>query len=146
MIKSYSELITIDSYIERYRYLRIGGKAGEITFGNDRYLNQILYKSDEWKKFRSKIIVRDSYYTNRCYDMGFRGMDIGDLVIVHHINPITVEDILQRRQCVFDPENTICVSSNTHRAIHYGDESLLTSLMYVERTPNDTTPWRTKNE
>jgi hypothetical protein len=142
MTKSYSELITIDSYIERYRYLRIGGKAGEITFGNERYLNQILYKSDEWKMFRNKIIVRDSYLTNHCYDMGFRGADIGGIIIVHHINPITVEDILQRRPCVFDPENVICVSHNTHEAIHYGNERLLTNVMYVERMPNDTAPWR----
>ena len=127
---------------ERYRYLRIGGKAGEITFGNERYLNQALYKSPEWKRFRREMIIRDSYFTDYCYDMGFRGVDIAGIITLHHINPITVEDILKRNPCVFDPENVICVSDNTHKAIHYGDERLLTSLMYVERRPNDTSPWR----
>lgn len=135
--KTYSELIQIPSYIERYRYLRIGGKAGEITFGNERYLNQILYKSREWKAFRRNIIIRDL----GC-DLGLEGYTIVGVPIVHHINPITVEDVYNRAYCVFDPENTITVARRTHNAIHYGDEELLLIDELVERKPNDTIPWR----
>jgi hypothetical protein len=136
-IKRYSELIQIPSYIERYRYLRLGGKAGEITFGNERYLNQILYKSPEWKSFRRGIIIRDY----GC-DMALEGYSIVGRIIIHHLNPITVEDIYERNECVFDEENVICVSSRTHNAIHYGDEELLMIDEIVERRPNDTIPWR----
>lgn len=135
--KTYSELIQIPSYVERYRYLKIGGKAGEITFGNERYLNQILYKSHEWKVFRRDIIIRDL----GC-DLGLEGYTIVGVPIVHHINPITVEDIYNRAYCVFDPENTITVARRTHNAIHYGDEELLLIDELVERRPNDTIPWR----
>lgn len=135
--KTYSELIQIPSYIERYRYLKLGGKAGEITFGNDRYLNQILYKSPEWKSFRRGIILRDC----GC-DMGVPGYEIQGVILIHHINPITVEDIYERNECVFDEENVISVSKRTHNAIHYGDEELLSIDEIVERRPNDTTPWR----
>lgn len=135
--KTYSELIQIPSYVERYRYLRIGGKAGEITFGNERYLNQILYKSREWKAFRRDIIIRDL----GC-DLGLEGYTIVGVPIVHHINPITVEDVYNRAYCVFDPENTITVARRTHNAIHYGDEELLLIDELVERRPNDTIPWR----
>lgn len=135
--KTYSELIQIPSYVERYRYLRIGGKAGEITFGNERYLNQILYKSREWKAFRRDIIIRDL----GC-DLGLDGYTIVGVPIVHHINPITVEDVYNRAYCVFDPENTITVARRTHNAIHYGDEELLLIDELVERRPNDTIPWR----
>lgn len=135
--KTYSELIQIPSYIERYRYLKLGGKAGEITFGNDRYLNQILYKSPEWKSFRRGIILRDC----GC-DMGVPGYEIQGVILIHHINPITVEDIYKRNECVFDEENVISVSKRTHNAIHYGDEELLSIDEIVERRPNDTTPWR----
>lgn len=136
-IKCYSKLVQIPSYIERYNYLRLGGKAGEITFGNERYLNQILYKSPEWKSFRRSIIIRD----NGC-DMGLDGFTITGKIILHHLNPITVEDIYERRDCVFDPENVVCVSHRTHNAIHYGDIELLTIDEIVERRPNDTAPWR----
>ena len=135
--KTYSELIQIPSYIERYRYLKLGGKAGEITFGNERYLNQILYKSPEWKSFRRGIILRDC----GC-DMGVPGYEIQGVILIHHINPITVEDIYERNDCVFDEENVISVSKRTHNAIHYGDEELLSIDEIVERRPNDTTPWR----
>lgn len=136
-IKRYSELILIPSYIERYRYLRLGGKAGEITFGNERYLNQILYKSPEWKSFRREIIIRDNGF-----DMALDGYSIQGKIIIHHLNPITVEDIYERQDCVFDYENVVCVSLRTHNAIHYGDEELLTIDELVERRPNDTIPWR----
>ena len=135
--KTYSELIQIPSYIERYRYLKLGGKAGEITFGNERYLNQILYKSPEWKMTRRHIIIRD----NGC-DMGIDGYSILGVPLVHHINPITIDYIYDRNPIVFDPENLICVSKRTHNAIHYGDEELLLIDEIIERTPNDTIPWR----
>lgn len=136
-LRTYSELIQIPSYIERFRYLKLGGKAGEITFGNERYLNQKLYRSPEWKRFRSEIIVRDGGY-----DLAMEGYSITGVILIHHINPITVEDILERRGNVFDPENVISVSKLTHNAIHYGDESLLCIDEIIERRPNDTIPWR----
>lgn len=135
--KTYSELIQIPSYIERYRYLKLGGKAGEITFGNERYLNQLLYKSPEWKSIRRAIITRD-----QGFDMGCEGYEIQGVILVHHLNPITVDDIYQRRDCVFDEENLICVSKTTHNAIHYGSEDLLVIDEIPERRPGDTIFWR----
>ena len=135
-IRTYSELITIPTFIERFRYLKIGGTIGEDTFGYDRYLNQILYRSDEWKRFRRDIIVRD----NGC-DLACDNYEIIGNILVHHINPITVEDVLRRDPKIFDPENVISTSLNTHNAIHYGDESLLITEPII-RTKNDTCPWR----
>ena len=136
-IKTYSELITLPTFRERFRYLKIGGRVGEETFGWDRKINQYFYQqSDEWKSIRNYVIVRD----NGC-DLGIEGYDIYSHIIVHHINPITVEDIRMSSDYLLDPEFLICTSLNTHNAIHYGDESLLyTSL--IERTKNDTCPWR----
>lgn len=136
-IKTYSELITLPTFRERFRYLKIGGRVGEETFGWDRKINQYFYqRSDEWKSIRNYVIVRD----NGC-DLGIEGYDIYSHIIVHHINPITVEDIRTSSDYLLDPEFLICTSLNTHNAIHYGDESLLyTSL--IERTKNDTCPWR----
>ena len=136
MNKSYSELIKIPTFLERYKYLRIGGRVGVETFGYDRYLNQILYRTGEWKRFRRDIILRD----NGC-DLGCEGYDIFEKVLVHHINPITVEDVLRRDPMIFDLENVICTSLNTHNAIHYGDESLLITEPIV-RTKYDTCPWK----
>lgn len=136
IIKTYSELITIPTFIERYRYLKIGGRVGEDTFGRDRYLNQILYRSNEWKDFRRDIIIRD----NGC-DLGCEGYDIYENFMVHHINPITIEDVLNRHPKIFDEENVITTMLNTHNAIHYGDESLLITEP-IQRTRNDTCPWR----
>ena len=136
IIKTYSELITIPTFLERYKYLRIGGRVGKETFGYDRYLNQILYKSDEWRDFRRDIIIRD----NGC-DLGCEGYEIHGPIMVHHIDPITVEDVLRRDPKIFDPENVITTWLRTHNAIHYGDESLLATDP-IERTPNDTCPWR----
>lgn len=135
-IKTYSELITIPTYEERFQYLQLKGAVGKDTFGYDRYLNQIFYNSPEWKRLRNQIIIRD----NGC-DLGCEGYEIYGRVLIHHLNPITVEDVVSRNPIVFDPENLICVSHNTHNAIHYGDESLLI-LAPVERTKNDTCPWR----
>ena len=136
-IKSYSELITLPTFEERYHYLKLGGKVGEETFGFDRYLNQVFYSSAEWKRFRRDIIVRDM----GC-DLGIEDRTIGGIIIIHHINPIILADIHRRKlEVLLNPENVICVSHNTHNAIHYGDESLLT-LAPIARRPNDTCPWR----
>lgn len=134
--KCYSELITIPTFIERFRYLKIGGRVGADTFGHDRYLNQILYHSDEWREFRDDIIIRD----NGC-DLACPGFELHDRIIVHHIDPITVEDVIRRHPKIFDPENVISTCLNTHNAVHYGDESRLT-LLPIARTKNDTCPWR----
>jgi hypothetical protein len=134
--RTYSELMRLETFIDRYRYLRIGGAIGEETFGFDRYLNQVLYKSDEWKRFRNKIILRD----NGC-DLACEGYEIVGKILIHHINPITVEDVIRRDPKIFDEENVIATSLNTHNAIHYGDEGLLATEPIVRR-PNDTCPWR----
>lgn len=135
-IKCYSELITIPTFIERYRYLKIGGRVGADTFGHDRYLNQLLYHSGEWLDFRDDIIIRD----NGC-DLAHPEFELHDRILIHHINPITVEDVLKRDPKIFDPENVISTCLNTHNAIHYGDESRL-MLLPITRTLNDTCPWR----
>ena len=135
-IKCYSELITIPTFIERYQYLKIGGRVGADTFGHDRYLNQILYHSGEWLDFRDEIIIRD----NGCA-LAHPDFEIHDRILIHHINPITVEDVLRRDPKIFDPENVISTVLSTHNAIHYGDESQL-MLLPITRTKNDTCPWR----
>ena len=135
-MKSYSELIRIPSFEERFQYLRINGIVGEETFGCDRYLNQIFYKSEEWKKIRRRVIIRD----NGC-DLAWDEYEIKGIIIIHHINPITKEDILNRSSKLFDLENLICTSVNTHKAIHYGNEEMLPKKI-VERTMNDTCPWK----
>ena len=135
-IKTYSELITLPTFIERFRYLKLDGVVGESTFGHERHLNQVLYSCGEWKRFRRDIILRD-----KGYDLACEGFDIARKMLIHHINPITVQDVLNRSSMIFDPENVITTCFQTHNAIHYGDESLL----YVEpvvRKPNDTCPWK----
>lgn len=137
-MKSYSELISIPSYNDRFRYLMMGGKVGELTFGYERYLNQIFYKSGEWQDVRNEVIVRD----NGC-DLAHVDHEIkGKIIIIHHINPITIEDIRNRSPRLFDLENLICVAHKTHNAIHYGDESFLIGQVVLERTPFDTCPWK----
>lgn len=135
-MKSYSELSKISSYEDRFKYLKLDGVAFDTTFGSKRYLNQLLYSSPEWKKARRKVLLRD-----KACDLGVPGRDIYAHPIIHHINPITAEDIIHRDPKVFDPENLICVSMNTHNALHYGDENLLEKDLVV-RKPNDTCPWR----
>ena len=135
-IKTYSEVILLPTFVERYRYLKIGGSVGAETFGYDRYLNQTLYRSAEWKRFRREIIIRD-----KGMDLAHDEYEIAGKILVHHIDPITPEDVLRRHPKIFDPENVICVSLGTHNAIHYGDESLLI-LDPIIRTPNDTCPWK----
>ena len=137
MNRTYSELITLPTFEERFKYLQLNGAVGRDTFGFDRYLNQYIYqRSQRWKSVRDKIIVRD----NGC-DLGVEGYSIYGRIIIHHTNPISVEDILSDRDWIFDPEFLICVSHRTHNAIHYGDESLLPQTL-IERTKNDTCPWR----
>jgi len=135
-IRTYSELITIPSFIERYRYLKLGGSVGKETFGFDRYLNQTLYRSPEWKRFRRDMILRDNGMDLACDEYEIIGK-----VLVHHIDPLTIQDVIRRDPKIFDSENVVCVSMNTHNAIHYGDESLL-MIEPVVRTKNDTCPWR----
>lgn len=135
--RTYKELVRFGTFEERFEYLKLSGMVGQATFGSDRYLNQVLYKSPEWRSFRNGIIIRD----NGC-DLAFAGRDIyGDRIIIHHINPLTVEDVENRSPVIFDPENVVCVSDKTHRAIHYGDESLLPHDP-ITRMPNDTCPWK----
>nr|DAY84354.1 MAG TPA: HNH endonuclease bacteriophage, HNH Endonuclease, DNA.52A [Caudoviricetes sp.] len=135
-IRTYSELSQLKTFRERYEYLRLNGKVGEETFGFDRYLNQIFYKSDEWKAIRDFVIVRD----NGC-DLGVEGYDIHGKILIHHMNPILVEDILKRSDFLLNPDYLITTVLSTHNAIHYGDDSLLITLP-IERTRNDTCPWR----
>lgn len=146
-IKTYSELITLPTFEERFKYLQLSGQVGKETFGYDRYLNQMLYNSQDWRRFRNEIIIRD----NAC-DLAHEDHEIpswkdrggrirGPKIMIHHINPITVDDITNRRSIVFDPENVITTIMSTHNAIHYGDESLLPKPP-IERTQNDTCPWR----
>lgn len=134
--RTYSELISIPDYLERFHYLRLDGRVGQETFGYDRYLNQTLYRSEEWKRFRRDIIIRD----NGC-DLACEGFEIYGKIIIHHINPITIEDVVRRSAKIFDPENVIACSMNTHNAIHYGDATLLVTGPII-RTKYDTCPWR----
>lgn len=141
-IRTYSELITIPTFEERYEYLRLGGKVGEETFGFDRYLNQKFYRSEEWLAIRDYVILRDTGNNDYCQDLGMPyGYDIHGRILVHHMNPITKRDILDRSKYLLDPEYLICTIKNTHDAIHYGDDSLLVKAPIV-RTKNDTCPWR----
>lgn len=135
-IRRYSELMRIPTFEERFEYLRLDGQVGADTFGSDRYLNQIFYKSPEWKKIRDEIIIRD-----QCCDLAMPGYDIYGPVLIHHLNPITKEDILSRTDLLLNPEYLVCTIQSTHNAIHYGDANLLITNP-IERKPNDTCPWK----
>ena len=136
IIRTYSELITFPTFEERFRYLKLNGIVGEETFGFDRYLNQLFYGSQEWKAIRDHVIIRD----NGC-DLGIEDREIHSRILIHHMNPIDKNDILKRSKFLLDPEYLICTYKNTHDAIHYGDENLLIKAP-VERSINDTCPWR----
>lgn len=136
MIRRYRDLKCIDSFKDRYLYLKLHGKVGEDTFGLDRYVNQQLYRSQRWRRTRSQIIIRD----NGC-DLGIDGHELDNYIVIHHMNPLTLEDIEEDRDEIYDPEYLICCSSRTHQAIHFGDEGLL-PRDFVERRPNDTCLWR----
>lgn len=135
-LKTYSELITFSTFKERYLYLKLDGSVGEDTFGYDRYINQIFYKTKEWKAVRNKVIVRDM----GC-DLAIPDRVIFGRVLIHHMNVITKEDILYRSDILLNPEYLICVSKNTHDAIHYGSEDILVQDLVI-RAKNDTCPWR----
>ena len=127
----------LSTFEERFEYLKLGGKVGEETFGFDRYINQVLYTSPEWKSIRSYVITRD----NGC-DLGMPDREIrSEKILIHHMNPITVDDIVERSDYVLNPEYLICTILNTHNAIHYGDSELLYKDPIV-RSKNDTCPWR----
>lgn len=135
-IRNYSELSKLLTFEERYQYLRLDGAVGKETFGFDRYLNQVFYRSQKWKTIRDFVIIRD----NGC-DLGVEGYEIHGRTIIHHINPLTVRDIESESEFLLDPEFLICTTHNTHNAIHYGDENLLIRAP-IERTKNDTCPWK----
>lgn len=137
--KTYSELVSFPTYEERFKYLSIGGLVGTNTFGSHRYLNQVLYSSADWKRFRQQIIVRD----NGC-DLAHEDhpLPVGSKLLIHHINPLTIEDVINRSPKIFDPENVITTVFDTHQAIHYGDDGFLKANTFVDRKPNDTCPWR----
>ena len=135
-IRTYSQLMQLQTFEERYDYLKLGGVVGEDTSGFDRYLNQNFYRSREWKRVRDEVIMRD----NGC-DLGVDGHEIRGKILIHHMNPITSEDIHRVSDYLLNPEYLICVTHRTHNAIHYGDESLIVTAP-IERTQNDTCPWR----
>ena len=135
-IRTYSELIQLPTFEERFDYLRLGGVVGKDTFGFDRYLNQQFYRSSEWKRIRNQVIVRD----NGC-DLGIDDYEIHGRILIHHMNPISIEDLQYMSDLLMNPEYLICVSHRTHNAIHYGDESLIITAP-IERSQNDTCPWR----
>ena len=136
IIRTYSELITLPTFEERYEYLKLGGKVGKETFGFDRYLNQMFYKTEEWIRIRNQVIVRD----NGC-DLGIEDREIYGRIIVHHMNPITMNDLINRSPLILDPEYLISTVKSTHDAIHYGDSDLLIKDP-IERNKNDTCPWK----
>lgn len=135
-IRTYTELMKLQTFEERFRYLKLVARVGEETFGFDRYLNQQFYHSQEWKSIRNEIIIRD----NAC-DLGITGREMNKGIIIHHMNPITKDDLMHQSDFLLNPDYLICVSKKTHSAIHYGDESLLFDGL-VERSKNDTCPWR----
>jgi hypothetical protein len=137
-IRTYSELIKLPTFEERYKYLRLRGVVGEETFGFDRFINQDFYRSKEWKSIRDFIIVRD----NGC-DLAMEGCDIHGKIIIHHMNPVTIKDIQENSAFLMEPEYLISTTLSTHNAIHYGDESLLVKEP-VRRSKNDTCPWKQK--
>lgn len=133
--RSYKELVRLPTFNERYRYLALRGTVGEPTFGSERYVNQRFYRSRQWQLIRDQVILRD----NGC-DLGIDGRDIFDRIYIHHINPMTAQSIREADESILDPDNLICVTLQTHNAIHYGDEHQL-AQPYVERSPGDTTLW-----
>ena len=135
-IRTYSELIQLPTFEERFDYLRLDGVVGKDTFGFDRYLNQQFYRSSEWKRIRNQVIVRDNGY-----DIGIDEYEIHGRILIHHMNPISIEDLQYMSDLLMNPEYLICVSHRTHNAIHYGDESLIVTTP-IERSQNDTCPWR----
>lgn len=136
-IRTYHELMKLTTFDERFQYLQLNNSVGEDTFGFDRYINQNFYKSPKWKSIRNEIIVRD----DGC-DLGIPGEYIGGKIIIHHMNPIRVDDIINLTEYLCNPDYLICVSMQTHNAIHYGNQTYIDSRKLVERTANDMCPWK----
>lgn len=134
---TYSELLKIKSFEDRFKYLALSGTVAEVTFGGHRQLNQILYHTQEWQNTRREVIIRDSGN-----DLAHIDHPIGGRIYIHHMNPITIDDILKRRPCVFDLENLVSCSFDTHNAIHYGNENVLKQKEIIIRMAGDTTPWK----
>lgn len=134
-IRTYSDLVKLQTFEDRYKYLKLNGIVGSSTFGFDRWLNQVLYKTTRWKKSRNDVIIRDN-----ALDLGVDGYDIYDKILVHHMNPITIQDVEDNNSIIYDPEYLICTSLKTHNAIHFGDEKQLVETVVVRRK-NDTAPW-----
>lgn len=135
-IRTYSELILLPTFEERFKYLQLNGRVGDDTFGFDRHINQNFYRSAEWKRIRDQVIMRD----NGC-DLALKGYEIYGRILIHHMNPITAKDVELSTEYLINPEYLICVTHNTHNAIHYGDEKLINKGPVV-RTKNDTCPWK----
>lgn len=140
LTRCYSELIQLPTFEERFKYLKLSGRVGQETFGMDRYLNQIFYHDDAWRRVKDIVKLRDSNGDYIC-DLGISDRILPGRVYVHHMIPVTEADILNRADWILNPEYLICCSFETHNAIHYGDEHLLVHDP-VERKPNDTCPWR----
>lgn len=136
-IRTYSELVQLPTFKERFKYLSLDGTVGRETFGYDRYINQKFYRSPEWKRLRDFLIVRD----NGC-DLALDGFEIFGKILIHHLNPITKNDILNQTEFLMNPEYLVCTTFDTHNAIHYGDEKILLEKSPIERSPNDTCPWK----
>lgn len=136
MIRTYSELIKLKTFKDRFEYLKLDGIVGEETFGFDRYMNQIFYKSREWTSVRRSVIIRD----NGC-DLGVEGYEIHGKILIHHMNPINLSDIVHKTDELLNPDYLITTVLSTHNAIHYGDASLL-PVLPIERRANDTCPWK----
>lgn len=138
IIRTYSELMTLDTFEDRFLYLKLDGSIGQDTFGFDRYLNQLFYRSPEWKQIRKFIITRDMGCDLAILDHEI----INQQIIIHHMNPLTKEDIINKSDYLLNPEYLICTTKRTHNAIHYGDERLLDPIIPIVRTKNDQCPWR----
>lgn len=140
-LRTYSELCELKTFEERFSYLKLDGSVGQDTFGFDRVFNQMFYGSKEWKRTRDTVILRD----NGC-DLGLLGFEIYDGIFVHHMNPISLSDIKNRTEYLFNPEYLICTSFVTHNGIHYGNDFTVKHFMIKERTPFDTCPWKKQKE
>jgi len=138
IIRTYSELITLETFEERFLYLKLDGSIGEDTFGFDRYLNQLFYRSPEWKQVRNFVITRDMGCDLVIPDHEI----INQQILIHHMNPLTKEDIINKSDYLLNPEYLICTTKKTHNAIHYGDERILDQIVPIVRTKNDQCPWR----
>lgn len=136
-IRTYRELIQLPNLKERFRYLKLSGAVGKATFGYDRYLNQNFYRSQDWKRLRNEIIVRD----DGC-ELGLEDHPIAGRIFIHHMNPIDDEDIINSTEYLMNPDYLVCVSHDMHNAIHYGNEDILRAKDFIPRTPNDTCPWK----